>query len=68
MFKLLMDVPIRSSPLVINARQITPQRGEHDCTSCTGVVEKRISLTITSDIGAWRNFDLDEGKQDSVRE
>ena len=48
-------VPIRSSLLVINARRVTPQRGEHDSTSGTG---------ITNDAGA---FDLDEGQTDLVR-
>ena len=57
-------VPIRSSLLVINARRVTPQRGEHDSTSCTGIVWKHISLTITNDVCA---FDLDEGQQDLVR-
>ena len=57
-------VPIRSSLLVINARRVTPQRGEHDSTSCTGIVWKHISLTITNDACA---FDLDEGQQDLVR-
>ena len=47
--------------------QVTPQRGEHHCTSCTGVVGKHIALTNTSDTGAGRNVDLNEGQQDLVR-